>query len=54
MEIFPADTLTTLVANITELIADNVVVVLAVLGFAIGVAFVTRWFSKSTKKIKAH
>ena len=53
MEIFPATTVSTLVTQLTATIANNIVVIVGVIGLAVGIAFVTRWFNKSTKKIKA-
>lgn len=53
MEIFPATTVATLTTQLTATLADNIVVVIGVIGLAVGIAFVTRWFNKSTKRIKA-
>jgi len=53
MEIFPTDTLATLTTQLTTTLAGNVAIIVGVIGLAVGVVFVTRWFNKSTKRIKA-
>jgi len=53
MEIFPATTVADLVAQLTATLADNIVVIIGVVGLAVGITFVTRWFTKSTRRIKA-
>jgi len=53
MEIFPATTVADLLAQLTATVADNIVVIVGVIGLAVGIAFVTRWFTKSTRRIKA-
>lgn len=53
MNILPADTVEELSTALQTTITANVVVIIAVLGLAIGIAFVVRWFNKTTKKIKA-
>lgn len=49
MEIFPATTVTDVVASITATLADNIAVIVGMLGFSLGVALVLRLFRKSTK-----
>lgn len=53
MEIFPATTVADLTAGLTSTISENIVVIVGVVALAVGIVFVTRWFNKSTKKIKA-
>lgn len=53
MTIFPTTTVADLIASLTGTIADNIVVIVGVVGLAVGIAFVTRWFTKSTRRIKA-
>jgi len=53
MEIFPATTVADLVAQLTATIADNIVVVVGVIGLAVAITFIVRWFNKSTRRIKA-
>lgn len=47
--IFPADTVTTLTSGITTAISDNIVAVLGVLAFSVGLKYVLRLFNKSVK-----
>lgn len=47
--IFPADTVTTLTSGITTAISDNIVAVLGVLAFTVGLKYVLRLFNKSVK-----
>lgn len=51
--ILPANTLTTMVTQLFAVIADNVLVIVGVVALAVGIRFVTRWFSKATSKVKA-
>lgn len=51
--VFPTDTLATITSTLFQVIADNIGIVIGVLALGIGVTFVVRHFSKSTKKIKA-
>lgn len=51
--ILPATTLTTLLGQFSSFVSANALIVVSVLGLAIGVGFVMRWFGKSHKKIKA-
>jgi hypothetical protein len=47
--IFPTDAASDLITAITGAISDNIGVVLAVLGFTLGLSYVLRLFRKSTK-----
>lgn len=53
MTIFPATTVADLSASLTSTIAGNIAVIVGVVALAVGIVFVTRWFNKSTKRIKA-
>ena len=53
MDILPATTLADLSAALQTTLTANVVIIIGVIGLAVGIAFVTRWFNKSTKRIKA-
>lgn len=48
MEIFPADTATDLITSVTGAIGDNIVVIMAVLGFFVGLGLVLKLFRRST------
>lgn len=52
MELFPATTLATLTTQLTETIGANILIIVGVIGLAVAVGFVTRYFNKSTKKIR--
>lgn len=47
--IFPTDTVTTVTSGITTAISDNIVAVLGVLAFGVGLKFVLRLFNRSVK-----
>jgi hypothetical protein len=47
--IFPTGAATDFISAITSALSDNIGVVLAVLGFTVGLAFVFRLFNKSVK-----
>lgn len=49
MELIPANSVTTLTATFGDLVAANAVAILAILFFGVAVAFVMRWFRKSSK-----
>jgi len=53
MDIFPADTVTQIATTLQETLTANVLIVIGVIALAVAVAFVTRWFTKSTRRIKA-
>ena len=53
MEILPATTVADFSTSLQTTITENVAVIIGVIGLAVGIAFVTRWFNKGTKKIKA-
>jgi len=50
--IIPATSVTTLATTFGDLVAANAVAILGILFFGVVVAFVMRWFNKSTKKLK--
>ena len=47
--LFPADTATTLITSITTVISDNMPIVIALLGFTIGVSLAFRLIRKYSK-----
>ena len=47
--IFPSGTDTDMIAAITGAISDNIAIVLAILGFTVGLTYVFRLFRKSLK-----
>lgn len=49
MEVFPAGTGADLVTSITSAISDNIVEVLVVLGFVVGLRFAFRLFNSTLK-----
>ena len=51
--IIPASAVTTLSGTFGDLVAANAVAILGILFFGVAVAFVVRWFNKSTKRLKA-
>lgn len=53
MEILPATTVASLTATLQDYLTDNALIVVGVIGVAVAVAFVVRWFTKSTRRIKA-
>lgn len=53
MNILPADTVEEISTALQTTLTANVVVIIAVIGLAVGIVFVTRWFNKTTKRIKA-
>lgn len=53
MQILPEDTLTTITTQLTGFVSANALVIVGVIGTAVGIGFVMRWFNKSTKKVKA-
>jgi len=53
MDIFPATTVADLSEALQSTLTANVAIIVAVIGLAVGIAFVTRWFTKSTRRIKA-
>jgi len=53
MEVLPATTVADLSTALQATLTANVLIVIGVIGLAVGIAFVTRWFNKSTKRIKA-
>jgi len=53
MEIFPATTVADLTAGLTATLADNIVVIIGVVALSVAITFVVRWFTKSTRRIKA-
>jgi len=53
MQIIPDDTVLELTTQLTAFITANALIIIGVIAFAVGVAFVTRWFTKSTRRIKA-
>lgn len=53
MDILPATTVTTLTTTLQEYLTDNALIVIGVVAVAVAVAFVVRWFTKSTRRIKA-
>jgi len=48
MNIFPVDAATTVIDGITGALTDNIGVVLAILGFTVGLAWVFKLVRKST------
>lgn len=52
MQIFPTTTVADFTASLTTVIAANIVVVLGVVGLAVGIKFVTRYFNRTTNRIK--
>lgn len=53
MEILPATTVTSLTTTLQTYLTDNALIVVGVIGVGVAVAFVVRWFHKSTRRIKA-
>lgn len=53
MEIVPANATTLLSTTFTDIVAANAVAILSVLFVGVVVAFVVRWFNKSTRRLKA-
>lgn len=53
MEILPPTTVAAMSTTLQETVTANVLIVVGVIGLAVGIAFVTRWFTKSTRRIKA-
>lgn len=49
MELIPANSVTTLTATFGDLVAANAIAILAILFFGVSVAFIMRWFRKSSK-----
>lgn len=49
----PATTLAVITAAVTDAVTANGLIIVGVLGLAVGVTFVMRWFNKSTRRIKA-
>jgi len=52
MEIIPAGAGAAITTSFGDIVAANSVAIIAVLGVAIAVVFVMRWFRKSTNKLK--
>lgn len=52
MELLPATTVTVLTTQLTDVVTANALIIVGVLGLAIGIAFVMRWFNKSTRRVK--
>lgn len=53
MEIIPAGAATTFATQLTDVLTDNAVPIVAVIALGVAVAFVVRWFHKGTRRIKA-
>lgn len=49
MSIFPVGSDTTMISGITDAISDNIVIILAVLAFTVGLRYVLRLFNHSVK-----
>jgi hypothetical protein len=49
VSVFPADSVTTVTSGLTSAISDNIAVVLGILAFTLGLAFVFKLFRKATK-----
>lgn len=53
MEIVPDTAPATLTTTFGTIVAGNIVGILGVLFIGVAVAFVVRWFNKSTRRLKA-
>lgn len=53
MEIIPDTAVTTITTQFGAIVAANAVAVIGVLALGVAVAFVVRWFNKSTRRLKA-
>ena len=51
--ILPANTLATGTSVLLDVITANVLVIVGVVFLAVAIKFITRWFGKSTSKLKA-
>lgn len=47
MEIFPQSTIQELLAQLTQTVSDNIIVIIGVVGLATAIYFVVNWFTKS-------
>lgn len=50
--IIPAGAVTTLSTNLFSVITANALAITGVIGLAVAVTFVIRWFTKSTRRMK--
>ena len=48
MEILPTSTLAEITEFLQQTLINNIVIIIGVIGLAVGIAFVTRWFNKAT------
>jgi len=53
MDILPATTVADISTALQTTLTANVGIIVAVIGLAVGIAFVVRWFNKTTRRIKA-
>jgi len=53
MEILPATTVSVVTTTLQTYLTDNALIIVGVVAVAVALALVLRWFTKSTRRIKA-